>query len=69
MRWKNFMIWMKKSKIPLTNKSLNYIYYCFKGRKNVKSKNHETIKPKNGRILLSSKCSVCNSKKSKLFKE
>ena len=41
--------------------------YCFKFRKNTKSKNTEIINTKNGRIMLLSKCAVCNSKKSKFL--
>ena len=41
--------------------------YCFKCRKNTKSKNLEIVKTKNGRIMLLSKCAVCNSKKSKFL--
>ena len=43
--------------------------YCFKCRKNTQSKNPEVVKAKNGRIMLLSKCSVCDSKKSKFLKE
>ena len=43
--------------------------YCLKCRKNKQSKNPEVVKTKNGRIMLLSKCSVCNSKKSKFRKE
>ena len=44
--------------------------YCLKCRKNTQSKNVEVVKTKNGRIMLLSKCSVCNSKKkSKFLKE
>ena len=43
--------------------------YCLKCRKNTKGKNPEVVKRKNGRIILLSKCSVCNSKKSKFLKE
>ena len=38
------------------------LYYCLKCRKKV-------VRIKNGRIMLLSKCSVCNSKKSKFLKE
>ena len=34
--------------------------YCLKCRKNTQSKNPEVVKGKNGRIMLSSKCSACN---------
>ena len=43
--------------------------YCLKCRKNTQSKNPEVVKTKNRRILLLSKCSMSNSKKSKFFKE
>ena len=43
--------------------------YCLKRRKNTESKNPKVVRTKNGRIMLLSKCSVCNSKKSKLLKE
>ena len=43
--------------------------YCLKCRKNTQSKNPEVVKTKNGTIILLSKCSVCNSKKSKCLKE
>ena len=38
--------------------------YCLKFKKNPK-----VIKTKNGRIMLLSKCTVCNSKKTKFIKE
>ena len=40
-----------------------------KCRKNPESKNLKVIKTKNGKIMLLSKCEVCDSKKSKLIKE
>ena len=40
-----------------------------KGRKNTESKNPNIARTKNGRIMLLSKCLVCNSKKWKLLKE
>ena len=43
--------------------------YCLKCRKNTASKNSEVAKTKNGRIILLSKCAVCDSKKSKFMKE
>ena len=39
--------------------------YCLKCRKNTESKNPKVVGTKNGRIILLSKCTVCNSKKSK----
>ena len=43
--------------------------YFLKCRKNTKSKNPKVVRTKNGRIMLLSKCSMCNSKKSKFLKE
>ena len=40
-----------------------------KCRKNTESKNPKVTRTKNGRIMLLSKYSVCNSKKSKFLKE
>ena len=37
--------------------------------KNTESKNPKVIKTKNGRIMLLSKCTVCNSKKLKFINE
>ena len=42
--------------------------YCFKCRKNTESKNPKVVRTKNGRIMLLSKCSACNSKKSTFLK-
>ena len=74
MYWKNLVIWKEKSKIQITNNNLDYVYksilsYCLKFRKNVESKNRKGVKTKNRRAMLLSKCSVCNSKKSKFLKE
>ena len=57
-----------------TKQVLNYIYktmfsYCLKCRKNTESKNPKVVRTKNGRIMPLSRCAVCNSKKSKFFKE
>ena len=38
-------------------------------KKNTESKNPKVVRTKNGRIVLLSKCSVCNSKKSKFLNE
>ena len=35
---------------------------CFTCRKNTETKNPKVVKTKKGRIMLSSKCAVCNSK-------
>ena len=43
--------------------------YYLKCRKNTESKNAKLVKAKNGRIMLLSKCSECNSKKSKFLNE
>ena len=43
--------------------------YCIKCRKNMLSENPEVVEKKIGRIMLLSKCSVCNSKKSKFLTE
>ena len=40
-----------------------------KKKKNTESKNPKVVKTKNQRIMLSSKCAVCDSKKSKFIKE
>ena len=37
--------------------------YRFNFRKNTESKNFKAVKIKNGRIMLSLNCSVCDSKK------
>ena len=42
--------------------------YCLKCRKNTESKNPKAVKTKNWRIMLLSKCTVCNSKKSEFTK-
>ena len=43
--------------------------YCFKCRKNTASKNPKVVRTKTGRIMLLSKCEICNSKKLKFIKE
>ena len=43
--------------------------YCLKCRKIPESKNPKVVRTKNGRIMLLSKCWVCNNKKSKFFGE
>ena len=42
--------------------------YCLKCRKSTESKNPKVVRTENGRIMLLSKCAVCNSKKSKFIK-
>ena len=43
--------------------------YCLKCRTNTESKSPKFIKTKNGKIMLLSKCAVCDSNISKLIKE
>ena len=43
--------------------------YCLKCKKNTENKDAKTVKTKNGRLALSSKCSECGSKKSRFMKE
>ena len=43
--------------------------YCLKCRKNTESKILKVIRTKNRRIMLLSKCAVCDSKKSKFIQE
>ena len=40
---------------------------CLKCRKNTENKNPKVVRTKDGRIILLSNCSVCNSKKSKFL--
>ena len=42
---------------------------CLKCRKNTESKKPKVVKTKNGRIMLLSKCDVCDSKKTKFIKQ
>ena len=41
--------------------------YCLNSRKNTESKTPNILRTKNGKIMLLSKCSVCNSKKIKIY--
>ena len=43
--------------------------YCLKCRKNTKSKNPKVTRTKKGRIILLSKCVVCDSKKWKFIRQ
>ena len=45
------------------------LLYCLKCRRNKKNKNPKVAWTKNGRIMLLSKCPVCDSKKSKFIKQ
>ena len=42
--------------------------YCLKCRKNPESKNPKVVKMQNGRVMLSSNCAVCGSKKLRFIK-
>ena len=42
--------------------------YCLKCRRNTESKNSQVVRTKNRRIMLLSKCEVCDSKKLKFIK-
>ena len=43
--------------------------YCLKCKKNTENVNPRVSKTKNGRTVLSSKCAICGSKKSRFIKE
>ena len=43
--------------------------YCLKCRKNTESKNQKNYKDKKRKIMILSKCAVCDNKKSKFIKE
>ena len=43
--------------------------YCLKYRANTESKSFKVVRTKNGRIMILSKCEVCDSKKLKFIKE
>ena len=43
--------------------------YCFKYKRNTKSKNPKFSKTTNGRAIILSTCAICGSKKSKFIKE
>ena len=46
------------------------LLYCFRcSSKNTRSQNPKTVKTKNGRVILLSKCAVCDSKESRFIKE
>ena len=48
---------------------LSYCLKCKKKKKTTKNIDANMMKTKNGRFLLSSKCPICDSKKSKFMKE
>ena len=43
--------------------------YCLKCRKNTETRHTKVLKTRTGRIMLLSKCAVCDSEKSKFIKE
>ena len=43
--------------------------YCLKCKRNTKNIDSKMLEPKNGRLILSSKCAICSSKKSKFIKK
>ena len=45
------------------------LFYCLKCRNNTESKNPKVVSTENGRVMLLSKCAVCNSKKLKFLQE
>ena len=45
------------------------LWYCLKCRKNTKSENAKFVKTKNGKLVISSKFAVFDSKISKFIKE
>ena len=43
--------------------------YCWKCQKNTESKNSKVARTKNEKIMILSKCAVCDSEKSKCIKQ
>ena len=43
--------------------------YCLKCKKNTENINPKVSKTTNGKTMISSKCAICSSKKSKFIKE
>ena len=43
--------------------------YCLRCRKNTETKNPKVVRTKNGRIMLLSKCAVCDTKILKFIKD
>ena len=43
--------------------------YCLSSKKGTKNVNPKIVRTKNNRLMMLSKCSVCNNKKSKFIKE
>ena len=59
----------KKSGVVTKYYKTNMLTCCLKCKRNTKYKDAKMIKTKNGRLILSSKCAVCGSKKSRFMKE
>ena len=45
------------------------VSYCLKCKKNTESINPKVLKTTNGKAMILSKCTICDSKKSKFIKE
>ena len=45
------------------------LLYCLKCRKSTERRNPKAVRTKSEKIMLLSKCAVCNSKKSKFIRE
>ena len=43
--------------------------YCLKCKRNTNSMDSKVLETKTGRLMLSSKCAICGSKKSRFMKE
>ena len=43
--------------------------YCLSCKKDTKNINPKIVRTKNNRLMMLSKCSICNNKKSKFIKE
>ena len=43
--------------------------YCLKSKRNAKNIDAKIIETKNGRLMVSSRCAVCGSTKSRFMKE
>ena len=76
MNWMNFMTWKRKLKILKINKIDKFKLYIkqfylivWSLEKNTKSKNPKVVNTKNGRIMLLTTFTVCDSKKFKFIKE
>ena len=61
----NFKICRQKSKVVSNILKTNILTYCLKCKRNTEKKD----KTKNGRVIISSKCPICGSKKSIFMKE